>query len=57
MLTSTGRIRSLVQSNEISIKCLETNNMTADMLTKSLGRYQHQQHTKSCGVKGLSEFH
>jgi hypothetical protein len=54
MLTSIGFIRSLQQSNQISIKYLQTFSMTADMLTKSLGRQLHQKHTESCGVKDLS---
>ena len=57
MLTSIGYIRSLVQSQDISIKYLDTNHMTADMLTKSLGKFQHQQHTISCGVKDLKLLH
>jgi hypothetical protein len=57
MLTSIGYIRSLVQSQDITIKYLDSANMTADMLTKSLGRHQHQQHTKSCGVRDLSELY
>jgi hypothetical protein len=55
MLTSIGYIKSLVQSNDIRIKYLSTENMTADILTKSLNRKLHQQHTTSCGVKDLSQ--
>ena len=48
-------IIAIVVYTKLSIKYLATNNITTDMLTKSLGRYQHQ-YKKSCGVNDLANY-
>jgi hypothetical protein len=55
ILTSISYIRSMIEHNELCIKYLPTTNMTADMLTKSLGTRLHVEHANNCGVKDLHE--
>ena len=44
-------IRDLVAAKVIEVKYLETENMTADIMTKSLGFVLHARHTKGLGME------
>ena len=42
--------RERIESNEISVEHIPTDNMTADILTKSLAHVKHRHHTDRVGL-------
>ena len=43
-------IRDQIENNLIKLKYIPTTDQIADVLTKPLGRIQHEKHTKSLGL-------
>jgi hypothetical protein len=55
MMSSIAFIKNMISYQEIQLKYLQTENMTADMLTKSLGVTAFCKHRSSIGVKDISD--
>jgi hypothetical protein len=48
-------LQDLVESGQIEIRKIESENNIADMLTKALSAYKHQKLIEAAGMKSLSD--